>query len=444
VAHPAGGKPNIVVIVIDTLRADHLPFYGYSEETAPFLGTLAEEGTLFERVWSTSSWTAPATASLFTSVYPQQHGVVTGRSVTYLTSKELGVEITLNRIPAELETLPEAMKRAGYRTFGVSDNFNVCDQMGFADGFDTFSSDRKQYIGADHVVSVVENWRRAATEGGPYFLYIHFMDPHKPYHAQRPWYRHPAATPAGERPPHLREMARADEVARYDSEIAMVDDRIRRLYEGFGWKRNTIFVVTSDHGEEFWDHGYSWHDKTLYEEVLRVPLLVHDATGTFPAGRFGEPASIIDVLPTLAAAAGIPPDPRWMGRDLAGVAGGEGWADEGGRSLFAHLERRFFRPWGAHGTLRAVGGAEHYIARAAIRSGWKLILDTRDDSRLFDIGADPAEIENRFPGEGKRAAEMKALLKEFEEAVPAYASENFREDLSAAEVERLRSLGYVN
>lgn len=439
---PSNRPPDIVVIVIDTLRADHLPFYGYSQKTAPFLSALAAAGVVFERTYSTSSWTAPATASLFTSVYPRQHGVVTGRAVTYQMSQRLNATLTLNRIPGELETLPEAMRRAGYRTYGVSDNFNICEQMGFAEGFDVFESDRQQYRGADHVNGVVRGWYPQLKSGGPYFLYIHYMEPHIPYHAQSPWYRPPAADASG-RPAHLRDPERAQDVAMYDSEIALVDQRIRELYDLFAWDRNTLLVITSDHGEEFWDHGHYHHDKTLYDEVLRVPLLVRDPTGRFPPGRVGESVSLLDVLPTVAELAGVERDPRWMGSSLVPMMKGAQASGAHGRTLFAHLERHFFKPWGAHQTLRGVDGREHYVALAAMRGGWKLVVDSRENTLLFDREADPAESENLIEKQSEVAEELEAMLKEHAERMTTYGSETFQEELSSEEIERLRSLGYV-
>ena len=131
--HPA--RPNIVLVVIDTLRADHLPFYGYPKETAPFLSELAAQGVVFEKAYAASSWTSPATASIFTSLYPFQHGVTMGLLLQkQLINKDQSIKV--NRIPKELTTLPEAFRINGYRTFGVSDNFNISEGQGFGQGFD--------------------------------------------------------------------------------------------------------------------------------------------------------------------------------------------------------------------------------------------------------------------------------------------------------------------
>ena len=137
-SEPEPRLPNVLFVVTDTLRADHLSWNGYERETTPFLTTLAERGVVFERTFSSSTWTAPAMASVFTGVLPSQHGVLTGYAVYGATGKAV-TPIELNRIPQELETLPEMMEALGYRTFGVADNANIHELSGFTHGFDRFS-----------------------------------------------------------------------------------------------------------------------------------------------------------------------------------------------------------------------------------------------------------------------------------------------------------------
>ena len=129
---------NIVLVVIDTLRADRLPFYGCEKDTAPFLNELVADSVLFESAWSTSSWTAPATASIFTGTYPNQHGVVTNLRIAGLL-EDRGEPIELNRIPESFETIPLFLRSQGYRTFGVSSNPNIDSRRGFDRGFDRFA-----------------------------------------------------------------------------------------------------------------------------------------------------------------------------------------------------------------------------------------------------------------------------------------------------------------
>jgi arylsulfatase A-like enzyme len=241
-------RPDVVVIVIDTLRADHLPLLGYEKETAPFLTELAESRGAWALAHSTSSWTAPASASLHTSTQAIQHGVRDGFRATQVRRRN-DTSIRVDRIPDELETMAEAFHEAGYATFGVADNRNICREMGFDQGFERFST--MNYEGADAVNARVMAWSDAIDAARPYFLYLHYMDPHRPYNQHDSSYR-----PTGDE--------RLDQIAAYDSEIAFVDARIRALHDRFGWDENTVIVVTSDHGEEFLEHGGWDHGRTLY------------------------------------------------------------------------------------------------------------------------------------------------------------------------------------
>ena len=131
---PAGPRPNVVLVVIDVLRADHMPFLDYSRNTAPFLGELAARGVVFRHTHSASSWTAPATASILTSLFPHQHRVITG------LTESRNFRLTLHRIPEEAVTVAELFQENGYRTFGVTDNVNVSARLGFEQGFDRFEN----------------------------------------------------------------------------------------------------------------------------------------------------------------------------------------------------------------------------------------------------------------------------------------------------------------
>jgi arylsulfatase len=206
----------VLIVVVDTLRADRLPFYGYEGHTSPFLREWAERSIVFERAWSTSSWTAPASASLFTGVYPVQHGVHLGVNAFRLLRRG-GAKLELDRVPDALETLPELFQSLGYRTFGVSDNPNVSEAQGFAAGFDRFEN--FSYAGADRVKVVIASWEAEIAEADPWFVYLHYMDPHQPYHARRPWHRTPSAKD--------RHTVNG---AAYDSEIGWVDAHLREVF----------------------------------------------------------------------------------------------------------------------------------------------------------------------------------------------------------------------
>ena len=163
-AKPVEGKqekPDVVVFLVDTLRPDHLGLYGHPKEMAPFLAKLAASGVVFERAFSTSSWTAPSTASLFTSLYPPQHGVVEGFRVHTGHAKRMrqkAREVTeLNRLPSDVKTLPETFDEMGYATFGVASNVNVGSEIGFDRGFDRFYRDAKAPASA--LLAKVMQWK---------------------------------------------------------------------------------------------------------------------------------------------------------------------------------------------------------------------------------------------------------------------------------------------
>ncbi len=416
-------RPNVVLIVIDTLRPDHLPCYGYKNDTAPFLARLADEGVVFERVHSTSSWTAPATTSILTSLYPLQHGVHNGTVATRERSRT-DPTITVDRIPDAARTAAEAFRDAGYATWGVSDNFNVSRAMGFDQGFDRFEEmvDR----GADVVNAVVREWA-SELRAKPYFLYIHYMDPHRPYQPRQPYFR-----------PGVGE--RENSIAAYDSEIHFVDDRIRELYDLLEWGKGAWVVVCADHGEEFLDHGGWDHGRTLYTEVLDVPLIIHPPTplparpsrsgapASGPIKRITQPASLIDVLPTLREMGGVPGDDMEQGISLLCAVYGE-QPPSGARPFFGELHSA---PWYGSETKKCV-----------IRGNHKYIQTLPSAEELYDIVMDPRERRSVAAQWPKVVEQMRKQLELFETRYPRLAADSSSTTLDPQTIEKLKSLGYI-
>lgn len=183
-AQPAP-RPDVLMIVVDTLRADRLAFYGCALENAPFLSELAARGLVYEQAQAPGPWTVPSTASLMTSTYPFQHGVVDG--FDWKASDEQNAGETVNRIPGGVETLPEMMRRFGYRTYGVSANVLVGLEMGFDRGFDRFAALDDEI--AETVNSTLFEWKdELLASEQPSFVYLHYFDPHDPYYAREPWF----------------------------------------------------------------------------------------------------------------------------------------------------------------------------------------------------------------------------------------------------------------
>ncbi len=411
-------RPDVVLIVIDTLRADHLACYGYGTETAPWLSALAERGVVCRQVHATSSWTAPSTASLLTSLEPAQHGVISGfRAVA--VRRQQSADIHLNRVADEVETLAETLRQAGYATFAVTDNHNVCDEMGFAQGFDRFQN--YMYESAETVNATVLGWATEIDAAQPYFLYLHYMDPHRPYQQRPPLFR------PGERQVDTW-------LSAYDSEIHYCDGMIARLADRFGWDDDTLLIVTSDHGEEFLDHGGFDHGKTLYGEVLDVPLVF-----AFPDGRPGPDhvdrrCSLLDVTPTILAALGIeaPRDtedrPVYRGHDLMPLLRGETTA-EPARPFFSDL---LSAPWFGERRLESL-----------ILDDLKLIVTLPDTVELFDLAADPGERRNVSADRRADVLRLWEYMDRARSAWPRYTDQGVEATLDAEAIEKLKSLGYV-
>ncbi len=188
---PDSPRPNLIVIVIDTLRPDHLELYGYERPTAPFLARLGGESAVFLNAFSSSSWTAPATASLFTGQYPVRHGVTRGFHAAKERVREVEREghsvLALNRMPRTTATLPERLRSRGYATFGLATNPNTGHEIGFDRGFDRF--ERLKTNSAELVFDRLLEWESIIKERTPYFIYVHLNDTHPPWGYRRLWSR---------------------------------------------------------------------------------------------------------------------------------------------------------------------------------------------------------------------------------------------------------------
>jgi arylsulfatase A-like enzyme len=410
---PRHSRPNVVVIVIDTLRPDHLPMYGYEKQTAPFLASLARRGVVFDHVHSTSSWTAPATASIFTSLYPTQHGVREGFQAAQARQRQPS-RFLLNALPGDVETLGEVMKKAGYHTSAVSDNINISPLAGFDQGFEHFwySND----AGAKTVNERLKEEMKLIREKAPYLLYLHYMDPHRPYQKWAPWYEASADSVA-------------DEISAYDSEIRHVDDAVAAAFREFGWDRNTLILVTADHGEEFQDHGGWDHGRTLYAEVTNVPMFVFSSADSLARGHVQEGVSLLDVVPTLRAYAGLPAAPLDQGVSLLPTLRGTGRLPSD-RVFYADLHSA---PWFGSRTIKSV-----------IRGPLKYIRTLPDREELYDLSSDPHERRDLQPEQPAIAAELWGLLNGTERNWRNFPPMQAQVDLNSEQIAKLRSLGYIN
>ncbi len=277
----AFATPNIVLISIDTLRADHLSMYGYHTETMPFLASMAKKGIVFDRVIVPMPSTTPSHGSMLTGQYPSRHG-----------STALSVPIHL-----EAETVAEALAQNGYYTAGAVAVSAIGRAGHFDQGFADFSGPEGAQRNGDAVnldlFKFVARWRKTNARK-PLFLFAHYFDCHSPYGWWRGEQTHPAKLPIRER------------IARYDESIRHVDDLIADLHAhlgSLGLLENTIFIVTADHGEQIGDRGLPAGHADIYGETVNVPLIVFGSG--IPTARVAETVSTLDITPSIAAAAGV-------------------------------------------------------------------------------------------------------------------------------------------
>jgi arylsulfatase A-like enzyme len=428
-----GNRANVVVYMVDTLRADHLGCYGYPRPTSPEIDRFAGEATLFTAARAQSSWTRPAVASIFTGLYPQVHGTNQRQSA----------------LPAEVAPMAELLTGAGYRTAAVITNGNVGSEFGFARGFASFvwlqeRADRVAvHESADAVNERAFAWLQENAGAGPFFLYLHASDPHGPYTPAAP-YRQRFAPDVTD--PELGSNASILEIGKsrvpvdpsrlagledlYDGEIAFTDAAFGRLLarlRELDLYDSTVVVLVSDHGEEFLEHGRTGHGKSLFQEQLAVPLVIRFPDGRGRGRRIAATARQIDILPTLLAYLGEPVPEEVQGH-----------------SLLPLLDRAevdpLAVPWYAY---LDVDGREIESVSVAER---KLIDYLTDDGprgkfELFDLARDPHERSDLWLTASVWGGYLDSLL--------LYRRHSWR-SLAAPQVEageelrrRLRAAGYL-
>lgn len=432
---PVPEGPNVALVVVDTLRADRLSCYGYERPTSPTADALAAAGVRFERAYSSAPWTMPSVASMMTGLHPSSHGV-TG----------------FVGLPPELPTLAGRMARAGYRTGAVTSHWLVGREFGFERGFDDF---RECQVGGHEGVSTpfVLDLAGEVLDGfeeQPFFLWLHLFDPHYEYR------RHPefgfAPVRAGrltgeERFNHVRfELAplsppeRALLEALYDEEVRYTDQGLARFLEQLeerGLREDTLILFTGDHGEEFGDHGWLGHVRTLYDDLVRVPLIAA-GPGVAAGGVVERPVSLVGLTPTVLEAVGA-------SEGAAGAAWQEGslWSWMAGPGAdtpaFGAAPPVFFEV-----DMRQ-GDARTDASKQGLFDGrFKLVHDLRDGGwELYDLEADPRELEDLAAAEPGRLGDLRRTLAEHHRRLAGRRHEGVPKALGAGEESVLSNLGYT-
>ncbi|MFI5181855.1 MAG: sulfatase [Thermoanaerobaculia bacterium] len=352
-ARAASADGPIVIFLVDTLRRDRVSVYGAPRSTTPAAESLAREGIVFENAYSLSSWTRASVATLFTSRLPAAAGALDRKG----------------RLGPSVVTLPQLLRDHGWKTAAFVANTNVSHSTGFSRGFDVFESVRgpSPALEADpRAAEVVDRAVRfLSSQVSPRFLlYVHVMEPHLPLDLD-PEHRSLFAREGGNE---------SDPFLDYDRAIRQADDQFARIAaalraKGF-WDGATV-VYTADHGEEFHEHGRRGHGDTLYEEQIRIPLVVKPPAGRIAPGRRQDLVSLADVLPTLAGLYGLPGEASWIGSGLL--------APLPERSLYFTEDFEDNRLY----ALRK--GTKKVVAR----------LYPKLDEEVFDLSSDPGEAHGR-------------------------------------------------
>jgi arylsulfatase A-like enzyme len=470
---PSGGPAQTVILIQgDTLRKDHLDVYGYERPTAPTLRRLAEEGALFDNAITQTSWTKAATPSVLASLYPSSHGV----------------HQIPDRLPASATTIAEVYRAAGYATASFASASFTGQFTNLHQGFEEVheadstvgragpggTKTAREYV--DRLVEWLEDHRDV-----PSFVYLHFFDPHSPYEPNRP-YDTMWADPKG-REEYLRQqevlkkfiqnafmadrgMATREELLKagldpetfiryskdwYDGSIRGMDTEVARLVERLGelgLRDRAVLAFFADHGEEFHEHGRMWHGQSVYGEMIRVPLILW-GPGQVPKGlKVEEPVSLIDVMPTLLELSGLASPKGVQGQSLRPllVAGGRGGSAAAPGSGWKR------RPIIAE--KQPLGGAEHPNATecyAIMEGNWKLVHNVtrppeKAEFELFDFYKDPLDQKNVAAEHGDVVERLAGMLEGWHRMAKEARLKPDSEEakgMTAEELERLRSLGYI-
>jgi arylsulfatase A-like enzyme len=415
-------RPNIILISIDTLRTDHIHGYGYGPPTTPVLDGLMERGTSFSQAISPSPWTLPSHLSLFTSLYPHTHGVV---------NDQYGLQ-------DDIPTLPELLKRAGYKTTGYASCIYLFPGYGYDRGFDQYLDVSR--IPAPALFQKAGDWLIEA-KPEPYFLFLHFFDVHHPYTPRDEYLGmfessyegtvegdNEHLTSVNEGTLELSDEDLRHLIALYDAEIRQLDDSLGIFLDFIrakGFLDNTVIVITSDHGEEFLDHGNVLHTRTLYDELLRVPLII-TGTGIEAGAMIDQQVELIDIMPTILDLCGIRAPRGIEGSSLLALMGRE--AGDWEQIAFAEAD------WDSIREIRDI--------YRAVRTGRYKYYHNRmtNEDRLFDLLNDPGEKVNILEKEPDVAKEHRDLLMKWMATKRGNPKKiNFIEK----EGDLLRALGYL-
>lgn len=478
-------RPNMLLIMVDTLRADYLGTYGFDGDISPHQDSLAQDGVVFEKAYAAASWTRASTASLFTAMSPSAHSC----------------DVKVAMLPDDVTTIAELLQEQGYITAGLPNNINVTRSFNFQQGFDWFEYQAPEYIAgatesssqlsmynvvrkvrdrltggkkrvedyyqpADVVLGEVKRFA-SANKDRRWFTFAHLMEPHDPYF-ERPFTGEGIGRAEMENPPP--ELAPVMRKA-YEQEITWMDEELGKFFDWMkaeGLYDNTIIVITSDHGEEFLEHDGWWHGTTLYDEQIHIPLIVKLPNNQWAGTRVPWQVRQLDIPATLAVMGGARLPVEWQGDDLfeedfsavAAVLNAPPKADnEDAEDTEEGAVDDIDAPPGTptveelkNHRERVVLSEENFEGNvlASVRGdGWKYIRANEGNPRglateeLYDVVVDPGENKNLAGQNGKAQSDMSAMLLAELEKARNVKVEGQTAEISADDCERMRALGYI-
>lgn len=421
--------PNIVLISIDSLRADHLGCYGYERDTSPTIDRLASEGVRFERAISQAPWTLPSHASLFTGLYGRTHQT----------------DDLVKRLPDGIPTIASELSDYGYNTRGIVSGTFMQKRFGLDSGFDEYDDELAQVNhkrSHETITSPVIHGKATAmleNLSPPFFLFLHYWDVHYDFAPPAPHDTRFDLDYAGNitskrfmKNERINvDMPRADLehlVALYDGEISWVDAHIERLLavlDEQGFTENTVIILTADHGDEFFEHGAKGHSHSLYDELLHVPLIVR-GPGVKAGATVPQAVELVDVLPTVMDLTRTDTPAGAQGRSLIGALRGEPLAPEPVFSQTTRARKDKDAEW-----------TDAWSVESELRK-WTTFTEAGVPNELYDIATDPGETTSL----GSDDAELSALLEDWRKRVPK-GETVLNSGVDAATMRRLEALGYT-
>jgi choline-sulfatase len=468
--------PNLILVTFDTTRADRISAYGYDRIRTPHIDEVATEGTLFETVLSQVPLTAPSMASLMTSTYPFVNGVRT-----------TGFE----SLPPSALTMAEILKEHGYNTAAIIGAFPLDSIFGLDQGFDYYDDHftrsmtgnrniqrqesapdlsnwalARQFIsrrmdndaerGAAEVTNAALRWLRDRPQG-PFFLWVHYFDPHRPHQPPVEYLDRVRKNKSAYQ--HERD----EKPMTYDAEMLYLDCEFGRFLASLREMKlleKSLLVLHADHGEEMWEHEYFGHGVNLYDETMRVPLIIRGAG--WPAGqRIQQPVRLLDVAPTILETLGYPKVPEFQGRSVLAMKNPTAAMPEVPIYLETRFELQFPHEsvngsgkvtglWkrglrlGQHKLIVTYYGQPYGIAPQSARlTDDARTLDAPIQIELYDLAVDPQEKKNLADTYPERVKEMERRLLQFVRSNQRALEAAATPDLSAEDKDKLRSLGYV-